>query len=378
MAAAITDLFQKLGGASSLVNTPKVTVVRAAAGATLTVDNCNWDQTTGKFFATYQVNTSGTVVAGTETIWKGIVTSSTSIGSLTRVAGAADTGNAIGDYVELLPTSGWANALVTGLLVEHNQDGTHGTVTADNLTVDGTTNLTGNLDVNDSSTAIRDSSDNELVKFVKTASAVNEVTVTNAATGNAPQISASGGDTNVDLRLTPKGTGNVKRGATGGSIDWWEEIGRTTLSVAGDTITVSSIPARKYLKVIVSTIPTGGTISVRLKINNDTGTNYANRYSTNGAADVTETSTAAGIVGPGAGTNMHYMEFGVMNIATQEKLFVGQTAQRGTTGAATAPDKFEYVGKWVNTTDLISRIDAINAGTGDYAIGSEVVVLGHD
>jgi hypothetical protein len=49
----------------------------------------------------------------------------------------------------------------------------------------------------------------ELVKFAETASAVNEITVTNSATGNAPEITSSGDDTNIDLKLTPKGTGKL-------------------------------------------------------------------------------------------------------------------------------------------------------------------------
>ena len=49
----------------------------------------------------------------------------------------------------------------------------------------------------------------ELIKFSETASAVNEVTVTNSATGNAPEISATGDDTNIDFKLTPKGSGNL-------------------------------------------------------------------------------------------------------------------------------------------------------------------------
>jgi hypothetical protein len=49
----------------------------------------------------------------------------------------------------------------------------------------------------------------ELVKFAETASAVNEITVTNSATGNAPEIASSGDDTNIDLKLTPKGTGKI-------------------------------------------------------------------------------------------------------------------------------------------------------------------------
>jgi hypothetical protein len=45
--------------------------------------------------------------------------------------------------------------------------------------------------------------------IANTASAVNEVTVTQAATGSAPQIGATGDDTNIDLALVGKGTGGV-------------------------------------------------------------------------------------------------------------------------------------------------------------------------
>ena len=57
---------------------------------------------------------------------------------------------------------------------------------------------------------ITDDAGNEQVTFHKTASAVNQVGVTNAATGNAPQIAAEGGDTNIDLTLAGKGSGHPK------------------------------------------------------------------------------------------------------------------------------------------------------------------------
>jgi hypothetical protein len=45
-----------------------------------------------------------------------------------------------------------------------------------------------------------------------TASAANYGTVTGAAAGASPAFSVEGGDTNIDLALTPKGTGNVRFG----------------------------------------------------------------------------------------------------------------------------------------------------------------------
>lgn len=56
---------------------------------------------------------------------------------------------------------------------------------------------------------IADSSGNEYLKFSKTASAVNEVTLTNAATANNPILTATGGDDNISLALGGKGTGGV-------------------------------------------------------------------------------------------------------------------------------------------------------------------------
>ena len=79
------------------------------------------------------------------------------------------------------------------------------------LSNDASPTLSAVLDTNgndiiiDNGGAIDDDSNNEYIKFSKTASAVNEITLANAATGNSPIISATGGDTNVGITLTPKG-----------------------------------------------------------------------------------------------------------------------------------------------------------------------------
>lgn len=60
------------------------------------------------------------------------------------------------------------------------------------------------------STAIADINSNAFLRVAFAASAVNEITITNAATGSSPSLKASGGDTNVSLELSGKGTGRVK------------------------------------------------------------------------------------------------------------------------------------------------------------------------
>jgi hypothetical protein len=56
---------------------------------------------------------------------------------------------------------------------------------------------------------IYDGSANEQLLFQTTGSAVNYLEVTNAATGNAPELGANGSDSNVNLALRPKGTGII-------------------------------------------------------------------------------------------------------------------------------------------------------------------------
>ncbi|KAB2914601.1 MAG: DUF2793 domain-containing protein [Hyphomicrobiaceae bacterium] len=84
-----------------------------------------------------------------------------------------------------------------------------------NVVEDATPQLGGDLDANgnsigfDDATGITDDSGNEQLVFHKTASAANQIGVTNAAAGNSPQIGAEGDDADISLRLRGKGTGFV-------------------------------------------------------------------------------------------------------------------------------------------------------------------------
>jgi len=72
------------------------------------------------------------------------------------------------------------------------------------LDVIGNIQLTGDL---------HDANDNEIINLSETASAVNEFTIANAATGNPPTLSATGNDANVAISIQPKGaTGTVLMG----------------------------------------------------------------------------------------------------------------------------------------------------------------------
>lgn len=64
-------------------------------------------------------------------------------------------------------------------------------------------------------TSINDVNDAESINITATASAVNKLTVINAATGTDPQITATGTDTDVGLVLKAKGAGVIAVGVDG-------------------------------------------------------------------------------------------------------------------------------------------------------------------
>ncbi len=102
------------------------------------------------------------------------------------------------------------------------------TVVAD-LVNDTSPQLGGQLDVNGQSLG---SGTLELLKFVETGSAVNELTITNNSTGNNPILSATGDDTNIGIALTPKGTGEIV-------------IGTANLNYAGTAVTATGAELNK-------------------------------------------------------------------------------------------------------------------------------------
>lgn len=170
----------------------------------------------------------------------------------------------------------------------------------------------------------------------------------------------------------------VDFGGAGAGI-WWEEIARTTVSTPTDTITVSSIPARKYLKILCVGNASSGVIDSQFRFNNDSSALYRASYQVQGSPG-TSTDTAASTSvpmesGTVTDTQLCRAEIDIINIATIAKIFHWHNTNNTSASAMTWLDGD---GRWVNTTDLISRFDWINTGAGDFGTQSEVIVLGHN
>lgn len=173
---------------------------------------------------------------------------------------------------------------------------------------------------------------------------------------------------------------NLQTGAnfsTTGRI-WWEELGRTTLGSAGDTISITSIAARKYLKLLWATQATGGTIYGRITFNGDTGTNYAFQSSSAFGAAVNSVSQANIQPDPAASISQRTGEAFITNISSQRKLIGSRCVDDNNASATTSCNFFDLYGKWDNVSAQITTITMTNTGTGDFAIGSTMIVLGHD
>lgn len=93
---------------------------------------------------------------------------------------------------------------------------------------------------------IADANGNEQVIFTTTASAVNEVAITNATTGTTGPLIAASGETNVDLRVSGKGTGKVHNiSSTYGNITTYSPsvAGTATLTLNTSNIHTINMPA---------------------------------------------------------------------------------------------------------------------------------------
>jgi hypothetical protein len=100
-------------------------------------------------------------------------------------------------------------------------------------------------DQNSAGFGIDDTNGNELLTFGTTASAVNELKITNAATGGDPVIEATGGDASVSMRVQAKGTT--------GYVEIW--AGATPLKVVDFLTNASAVNNMRISNTVAGSYP---------------------------------------------------------------------------------------------------------------------------
>ena len=160
--------------------------------------------------------------------------------------------------------------------------------------------------------------------------------------------------------------------------NFWEELADVTLSSAGDDLSSGTITAKKYLWVQAWYKNDGASdINALVRFNGDTGTNYSSRYSANGGADVTRTNRTWIDIESG-NQRAKFVNMFIINNQSNEKLVIFNQMDYGSSGAGNAPNRWEGVGKWTNTSNQITEINFKQLDAGDYASGAFIKVWGSD
>jgi hypothetical protein len=156
-----------------------------------------------------------------------VVSGINGINALRGVEGTAQPHSA-GAIVEITFTAATHNDQVTWGLKNHDQQGNHQSLT--------------------------DTNGNTILSLLPTASAVNNLQVGNATTGNAPSLNATGTDANIPINLIPKGTGAVE--ANGNNVWYYLGYAQTKTAVTTTATSAATATAISALSV-TATIPTG-------------------------------------------------------------------------------------------------------------------------
>ena len=160
----------------------------------------------------------------------------------------------------------------------------------------------------------------------------------------------------------------------------WAKLGSDTLTSGGTSLDIVSFTSSKFNQFLCHDVGTsaesvlwqvGGSGSV------DTGNNYSHRYNQNGGTDGTQVSRA-NLWAYQAGTDddRFIIWYGI-NIAGEEKLFIGNSVTFNGAGAGVAPERCESVGKWSNTSVQYDTVKAYSH-SGNMDTDSNLTALGTD
>ena len=190
------------------------------------------------------------------------------------------------------------------------------TLPAGDVTLTGTQTLTNKtLTSPKIGTSVLDTNGNELALLTATSSAVNEFTIANAATGAGPTLSSTGGDSNIDINITPKGTGDVV--------------------LAGDTVKVGDSGAAAVLTsngAGTLTVTTGGASDLVLSTNSGTDS---------GTITITDAADGNINIAPN-GNGVAQVGGSAIKVAGKETIWVPAVAMYpNTTNGAEGPNQTE-------------------------------------
>ena len=214
-------------------------------------------------------------------------------------------------------------------------------------------------------------------------SAVNYISLTNAATAGAPTISTAGSDTNIGLNITTKGTGSVSISTAGGAIllrpgtsgvriyddsnAYYHSVATGTMT-ANRTLTLPNANVTLVSGTMVPTTGTGATGSWGISV---TGNAATATTATNCSRSVI---AGNGVTGGGALTADRTITLGTPSSITLS------TTNSVTTGSHTHALDGINSGSYTPTASTFTNLDSVTIGASDFMyvrVGSgKVMVFG--
>lgn len=328
----------------SLFATTLVTGIGTGTGDTITLNSTTGLPTDAEITLTFnRVDGDGTeqAAADVERI-TGIISGATLTSYTRAIDGTTEQAHLANTVVEYIWNADDLNDLVDGILEEHDQSGDHKFSTVEDANGNETLQLAGvesavnNIKITSSATGnspiieavgddtnigitltakgtgavamtspkittgINDSSGNELIKVTATGSAVNELTLANAATGNSPVITMSGGDSNVGLDLKMKGAAYFRKPTVVG-IQVFDAADNTA---TGDGKAFFRVPAELNgmnltgVAASVYTAGTTGTLDIQFRNKTDSQDILSVKLTIDSGETDSSTAATAGVINP--------------------------------------------------------------------------------
>jgi len=177
-------------------------------------------------------------------------------------------------------------------------------------------------------------------------------------------VNTSSGDFEAGSELVVLGCDNDE--ADSGS-NYWQELASVSTSSSGAVLSSGTITAKKYLMFEAYMVGSAAQPRSVLRFNDDgVTTTYSDRYQTNGGSDgstqahefihISESDQEYGSLISGF----------IINKSDKEKLLISENTNA--LSAGNAPNRFEAVGKWANTSAQITSIQLrTHANTFSYA-----------
>ncbi len=166
-----------------------------------------------------------------------------------------------------------------------------------------------------------------------------------------------------------------------GSVGGWVELGRTSNASLPD---VTGLADKQYLMFLNFQESNNSRPAPAIRVNGDSGSNYARRGSANGLSDYTNVNQSQIMFGgqpEGDTTTVPYFTVGyIANKSDKEKLAICNNVLSYQLGAGGSDplERRETVFKWANTSDPIDQLTITNFLSGSFNTNGELIVLGWD